>query len=469
MPEIAARLRRVTETIEIPVWFAVLAGAFAVVALVERLLFPSVKWFFRARLNRAIERLNKRLDLEIQPFKLTKRKVLIDRLVHDPMIMHAIAEAAEEEGVPREVVAERAERYAREIVPSFSVFAYFGLATRGAKWLSQALYRVRLTHVAADELRGIDPEATVIFVMNHRSNMDYVLVTYLVSSRSALSYAVGEWARVWPLQPLIRAMGGYFIRRKSLNPLYRKVLSRYVKMATEGGVAQAIFPEGRLSRDGHLQEPKLGLLSYLYEGFDDASPRDVVFIPIALNYDRVIEDRTLLPAAGDDSVRFKVSFVSLGKFFGKLLRLRLQGKYHRFGYAGVAFGVPLSLRHWKLAHPDVEDPVGRLGADLMGAIGALVPVLPLPVLATVLMQEPERSWSEPDLKLAFNDCLELFKSAVAKAYIPRKDAEYAFENALRHLDERRLITNKDGVIAIDPQEAATISYYANSIAHLVKQ
>jgi hypothetical protein len=31
-----------------------------------------------------------------------------------------------------------------------------------------------------------------------------VLVTYLVSTSSALSYAVGEWARVWALQSLIR-------------------------------------------------------------------------------------------------------------------------------------------------------------------------------------------------------------------------------------------------------------------------
>ena len=45
----------------------------------------------------------------------------------------------------------------------------------------------------------IDKDATVIFVMNHRSNMDYVLVTHLASRAGALSYAVGEWARVWPL------------------------------------------------------------------------------------------------------------------------------------------------------------------------------------------------------------------------------------------------------------------------------
>ena len=65
-------------------------------------------------------------------------------------------------------------------------------------------------------------------------------------------------------------MGGFFVRRNSKNPLYRKVLERYVQMATEGGVPQAIFPEGGLSRDGHLREPKLGLLDYVMRGFDPA-------------------------------------------------------------------------------------------------------------------------------------------------------------------------------------------------------
>ena len=80
--------------------------------------------------------------------------------------------------------------------------------------------------------------------------MDYVLVTYVAASSSALSYAVGEWAQVWGLRGLIKSMGAYFIRRDSRDALYRKVLARYVHMATAAGVVQAIFPEGGLSRDG---------------------------------------------------------------------------------------------------------------------------------------------------------------------------------------------------------------------------
>ena len=109
-------------------------------------------------------------------------------------------------------------------------------------------------------LERIDPNATVVLVMNHRSNMDYVLAAFLAADQAALSYAVGEWARIWPLSALIRSMGAYFVRRDSKDELYRRVLERYVAMATEAGVPQALFPEGGLTRDGRMREPKLGVI-----------------------------------------------------------------------------------------------------------------------------------------------------------------------------------------------------------------
>ena len=113
----------------------------------------------------------------------------------------------------------------------------------------------------------------------------------MASTSSALSYAVGEWARVWLLQSLIRSMGAYFVRRDSREPLYRRVLARYVHMAVAGGLTQAMFPEGGLTRDGALRPAKLGLLSYMVSGFDPKGARDAVFVPVGINYDRVIEDR----------------------------------------------------------------------------------------------------------------------------------------------------------------------------------
>ena len=137
--------------------------------------------------------------------------------------------------------------------------------------------------------------------MNHRSNMDYVLAGFLAADQAALSYAVGEWARIWPLSALIRAMGAYFVRRNSRDELYRRVLERYIAMATEAGVPQAVFPEGGLTRDGRMREPKLGVIDYMLRGFRIDGERDLVFVPLGINYDRVLEDRSLLLQRRDAS------------------------------------------------------------------------------------------------------------------------------------------------------------------------
>ena len=279
--------------VTLPLWVVIIVALLAALGGVDRILVPSVRWALRRRANRAIDELNTRLKLRIQPFKLTKRQVLIDRLAFDPEVLHAADEYARESGVPREVAMEKVKRYAEEIVPSFSAYAYFRIGTRIARSISQMLYRVRIGYRNDEALAAVDPASSVIFVINHRSNMDYVLVTYVAATSSALSYAVGEWAQVWGLRGLIRSMGAYFISRDSREALYRKVLARYVHMATPAGVTQAIFPEGGLSRDGKLRPPKFGLLSYMVAGFDPQGPRDVVFVPVAVNYDRVLEDRML--------------------------------------------------------------------------------------------------------------------------------------------------------------------------------
>ena len=103
----------------------------------------------------------------------------------------------------------------------------------------------------------------IVYVMNHRSNADYVLVSYALAGQVAISYAVGEWARAFPLEHVFKAFGSYFIRRRYREPLYHTVLERYVQLITREGVTQGIFVEGGLTRDGKLRAPKIGLLDYV--------------------------------------------------------------------------------------------------------------------------------------------------------------------------------------------------------------
>jgi glycerol-3-phosphate O-acyltransferase len=446
--------------VEMPLWALILLVAFAAVTFASHFLFPSVRWFFRRRMERAVARLNEKLARPIEPFKLARRYDMIQRLIYDPEVARAIAAHARAEGVPESVAFEQARRYAREIVPGFSATAYFGFAIKAAKFLSRSLYRVRLGHFDESSLSKVDPEATVIFVMNHRSNMDYVLVTWLAAERSALSYAVGEWARVWPLSRLIRSMGAFFIRRKSRNDLYRRILARYVGMATDGGVTQALFPEGGLSLDGGLAPPKLGLLKYIVEERGNTG-RDVVFVPVALNYDRVFEDRILVAAGKAGERRFRARISVVARFILKQFWLRITGRYHRHGYAAASFGAPVSLNAFQAGNP--RSPVKDLARLLMKRIGEEVPVLPVPLVARALL-EAEGPLTPSDLEAR----VEHMVTGLPKAHIhlPRGDLRYAVEVGLRNLRKRDLVQERDGALTLQPDEREIVAYYANSIAHL---
>lgn len=193
--------------ITISTWLFILLIVIAVGAILDRVLIPSTRWFLRRRISRVIDEIGTRLDIDIRPFQLTKRQVLIDRLAYDPAVIDAIQTYAAEKEIPREVVQKKVMTYAREIVPSFNAYLYFRIGYWIAKKIARMLYRVRVGLVQDKQYAGIDTESTVVFVMNHRSNMDYVLVAFLAAERTTLSYAVGEWAKIWPLQMLIRAMG----------------------------------------------------------------------------------------------------------------------------------------------------------------------------------------------------------------------------------------------------------------------
>lgn len=465
-------------TIELPIWLVMVAGVLAAVGVLDRLLVPGLRWLLRQRVNRVIAEVNERLRLSLPPFKLTKRQVLIDRLMFDPLVLEAAEAHAAETGKPREVVTAEIETYAREIVPAFNAYIYFRLGYWLGRKLARALYRVRIGFVDNAALSAVPGNSTVVFVINHRSNMDYVLVGYLAAEQTSLSYAVGEWARVWPLQALIRSMGAYFIRRNSNDPLYRRVLERYVHMATENGVPQALFPEGGLSVDGRLRAPKLGLLDYMVKSFDPAGARDVVFVPVALNYDRVLEDRSLLRKLDREAPRRGALFAArtAARFALGALVLGFMGRWYRFGYACVNFGPPVSLRAW-LGERDLDlrrlpkdarfAQVGTLAEDLMGRIAALVPVLPVALVATVLLRAP-RPLDELAVKAEVHNLMSRLEAAGAHVYVPRGNRDYAVSVGLRMLTLRHLISDHQGLYAPIADEGAVLGYYAHSIAHLVE-
>jgi glycerol-3-phosphate O-acyltransferase len=466
-----------TGQITISIWLFILLVIIAVLAVLDRILIPSTRWFLRRRINRVIDEIGTRLHIEIRPFQLTKRQVLIDRLVYDPKVVEEIQNHARQHDMPLEVVQKKVVTYAREIVPSFNAYLYFRIGYWFAKKIARLLYRVRVGLIEDEQYLSIDPNSTVVFVMNHRSNMDYILVAFLAAERTTLSYAVGEWAKIWPLQMLIRAMGAFFVRRNSGNPLYRRVLERYIHMATREGVCQAVFLEGGLSRDGRLQTPKLGLIDYMLRRFDPATDRDVVFIPVGINYDRTLEDRSLLrtfdPAAEKRSWWFvcRTTF----KFIRRSLVLMILSRWRRYGYACVNFGTPLSAKAYcqdqglnfsRLPRADRFQEIEKLCHRLMSAISEVVPVLPVSLMSTVFLEAMDTELDILDIEERSNRLINELHTRGAPVFeMSRSTRALDIVDAIDLMTLRRMVTVSGDHFKAVSAEETIMRYYANTIDH----
>jgi glycerol-3-phosphate O-acyltransferase len=227
-----------------------------------------------------------------------------------------------------------------------------------------------------------------------------------------------------------------------------------------------------------MREPKLGAIDYMMRGFRIDGERDLVFVPLGTNYDRVLEDRTLLRSNDPEAGR-RGKLAALGTTLGfafNNLSLALRSRWYRFGYACVNFGAPVSMREYcrshnldfhRLAPEDRKREMAALGRHLMDAVGRIVPVVPVPLIAAVFVSQPQRALSELELKAEVGRLLARLQAAGAHVYIPRGDLDYALSVGLRMLRLRRLVEEEQGLFRARQEELPLLAYYANSIAHLI--
>ena len=462
--------------ITLPFWLFIMLLLFAAVMVLDRFLLPGVRWYLKRRVNRAIEEINTRLDIQIRPFQLTRKQALIDQLVFDDQVVTAIREYATEHDMPYEVAQAKAIKYATEIAPSFNAYVYFRIGYWLSKKLARLLYRVRVGYFDKDQLKQIPTDASVVFVMNHRSNMDYVLVSFLVAEKTALSYAVGEWARIWPLQTLIKSMGAFFVRRNSRNALYRKVLERYVNLATRAGVCQAVFPEGGLTRDGEIRAPKLGFLDYMLRDYHPDRDRQIVFVPVGINYDRVVEDKTLVRKLDKAASRRSQWFVirTTVRFFIKTLLMQRKQRWRRFGYASVNFGKPVYAQFFfqeagkdfsQLSKEDRFSFVAELAEGLMASVKQVIPILPVPLMSEIMLTHGKQWRSELELKVKAVERIKQLREQGAPITISDAACERVLSGAMDMLIGRGFVEEENNLYRVNSEAVGLLRYYANSINH----
>ncbi|HET7291611.1 MAG TPA: 1-acyl-sn-glycerol-3-phosphate acyltransferase [Vicinamibacteria bacterium] len=303
---------------------------------------------------RALRELRRRFRPRIDRFRRRSAAAVRAELGSDPQVAEAVRAHVALTGESEAEAWARVREYSLEIVPSFSLVAYYRLGYLVARALIPLFYRVTVGYEARAELDAIPRGSAVVYLMNHRSNADYVVVAFVLSGEVAVSYAVGEWARVWPLESLFKSFGSYFVRRGYPEPLYHKVLERYVQLVTRHGVAQGVFLEGGLTRDGRLRAPKLGLLDNLVRTkLEPAFDRPLTIIPVAINYDRVLEDRSLLRElqAPEERLPRTEQVREVLRYVLKVSARFLLRRARRYGRVCVNFGAPLRVDDWLAENP----------------------------------------------------------------------------------------------------------------------
>src|SRR5436305_2096733 len=308
--------------------------------------------------KRHARRFQRSRRIRIDRFKLKRRHADIELEVFGSReIVDAIHTYARDHHTGTEEAMRQAKTYLREIVPKFNLLAYYRFGQPIARAIMHFLYRPVVERTPIRDFNAVAPKGTVVvYVINHRSNADYVLVAHMLFKFISLSYAVGERARVLPLNHLFKWFGAYFIRRRYREPLYHAVLSTFVRTITRNGVTQGVFLEGGLTRDGAFQKPKLGMLDYIVSAKRDPEFTAPLFlIPTAINYDRVLEDRNLteeLVGKEDRRTKGEKLHTSFDFIFKSFFR-GLFKRFKRYGYAVVSFGTPVVVDDYAREHPEL--------------------------------------------------------------------------------------------------------------------
>ncbi len=485
-------------------WLPVVLGLWLLYEVLRALVVGAIKRRYEAHVDKFL----REHDIPVDGFRHAHRVVVKERVLSDAGLAAAIEARAKEEGrTPHEVRAQ-VRGWLDEIVPQFNLLAYYKVGYALGRTAAYTFYNVHLDKQSLAAAQAQVPEgAAVVYVSNHRSNADFVVTGFMLSRSVQISYAVGEWARVWPLESLFKAFGSYFVRRGEKDPLYHRTLEAYLQLITKQGVTQAMFPEGGLTRDGALRPAKVGLLDSMARAkLDPSFDKPLVFVPVGINFDRVIEDENMVAeaariAAGESprpprrGVARKawrlITLVGKGLWTVPVNTVRfLTKRVKKHGVAAIHFGTPIVFDDWYAQQtPFLDEPdrhkrweaMQPFADGLLTAIGQNIPATPATLVChaiasigqermaegvdrgTVLLALKEsRSMGRP---MAVGDPYQARTGgrevdAISDAVDAADELEAILERALDVLAPRGIVT-AEGLVKAPRWDL--VAYYANSL------
>ena len=402
------------------------------------------------------------------------RAWLLDRIRHSPRVEKAIERVAQRDRRSVGSLERRVDKMLDQTAADFS-FNWILFARILFDFVLNRIYAgVEFRSNDAERIRRAGRRGTLVFVPCHRSHLDYILISWCVFHQQLQPPHVAAGANLsfWPLGPVLRRWGAFFLRRSFRDDaLYHAVFSTYVRELVREGVPQEFFIEGTRSRTGGLLPPKVGLLSmYLAAAADGVAP-DVMFVPISLSYEKVVEE-TEYHKELTGGEKQKEDLRGLAATSQVLSR--------RYGRVYVRVGEPLSARGMLDQAPapmpklDAEERkafLKRSGEQILWEIHRVTPVTPSAVAAVILLCHDRRGMQVREFARRSRFLMRFLadRGAVFSNSLTSEPAD-ALDEALRRFADNKLVQmfaedDGDDIIAIVPERRMTLDYYKNNISN----
>lgn len=224
----------------------------------------------------------------------------------------------------------------------------------------------------------------LVIVPSHKSHIDYLVISYVFYHHGLIPphIAAGVNLSFWPLGPIFRKSGAFFLRRSfSEDPLYATLFRAYMIKLIEEGFPIEFFIEGTRSRTGKLAPPKYGMLDMIVEAFRGGNVTELAIIPVSVGYEKVIEsDSYRKELEGSDKK---------SESLGSLLQTTSVLK-SRYGRIHVEFGEPIDLGAYlakyhedpnDIERADLDRTVRRLAYRIIHGINDVTTVTPSAIVA----------------------------------------------------------------------------------------
>ncbi|SHL06873.1 glycerol-3-phosphate 1-O-acyltransferase PlsB [Phytopseudomonas punonensis] len=406
---------------------------------------------------------------------VSHRRNLVKGLVHGPQVRQAIADEVEREKISVEKAEALALRYGNEIASDYTYTAIRFLELI-LSWFWNKIYDgIKVNHI--EGVQDIAQGHEVIYVPCHRSHIDYLLLSYLLF-RNGLTpphIAAGINLNMPIIGGLLRRGGAFFMRRTFKgNPLYTAVFNEYLHTLISKGYPVEYFVEGGRSRTGRMLRPKTGMLAITLRSYLQSHRLPVVFVPVYIGYERVLEGRTYLGELRG-ATKKKESIFDIFKVIGALKQ--------RFGHVWVNFGEPIKLDAFLDAQqpdwreqdlgPDyrpawLNDTTNRLGERVAQRLNEAAAINPVNLVALALLSTSKLALDER----ALVRILDLYQSLLRQVpysphtTVPEGDGLALIEHArgMELLSEQKDALGR--ILYLDEQNAVLMTYYRNNVLHI---